>query len=84
MILPRLRTIYDSVRRKTAAAILTLHQTGAFENGIEISRSDLASFLGIAKETLTRTLTDFKEEQLISTHKNEIVVIDKEKLQKVR
>lgn len=75
---------YDSVRQKTADAILTLHQKEEALDSIEISRSDLASFLGIAKETLTRTLTNFKEEGLISTHKNKIKIIEKEKLRKVQ
>ena len=75
---------YDSVRRKTADAILQLQKKMMPFDTIEISRSDLASFLGIAKETLTRTLTDFKEEQLISTHKNEIQVLDKESLERIQ
>lgn len=75
---------YDSVRKKTADAILTLQLKDEREDSIEITRSDLASFLGIAKETLTRTLTNFKEEGLISTHKNKIKIIEKDKLQKVQ
>ncbi|UCE94838.1 MAG: response regulator, partial [Flavobacteriaceae bacterium] len=76
--------VYDSVRRKTADAIIQLHDKKGGESPIEISRSDLASFLGIAKETLTRTLTDFKEENLIYTQKNEIRITDREKLQKIQ
>ena len=75
---------YDSVRRKTADAILQLQEKRGSNKTIEISRSDLASFLGIAKETLTRTLTDFKEEQLISTNKNEIHILKKDKLQRIQ
>ncbi len=75
---------YDSVRRKTADAILQLEKKGGDQKTIDISRSDLASFLGIAKETLTRTLTDFKEEQLISTNRNEIYILNKEKLQRIQ
>lgn len=74
---------YDSVRRKTADAIVQLQSKGE-KSSIEISRSDLASFLGIAKETLTRTLTDFKEEELIDTIKNKIKVLDKEKLMHIK
>jgi len=74
---------YDSVRRKTADAILQLQEKRGNNKGIEISRSDLASFLGIAKETLTRTLTDFKEEELISTNKNKIHILKKDKLQRI-
>lgn len=75
---------YDSVRRKTADAILQLQEKRGNHKAIEISRSDLASFLGIAKETLTRTLTDFKEEKLISTNKNEIYILNRSKLQKIQ
>jgi len=75
---------YDSVRRKTADAILQLDKKGDQRLAIEISRSDLAGFLGIAKETLTRTLTDFKEEKLISTNKNEILILNQKKLQKIQ
>jgi len=71
---------YDSVRKKTANAILHLQNKEVSEEGIEISRSDLASILGIAKETLTRTLTDFKDEKLIETNRNRIQIIDKQKL----
>lgn len=75
---------YDSVRRKTADAILQLQEKRGNNKTIEISRSDLASYLGIAKETLTRTLTDFKEEQLIRTNKNEIHILKRERLQKIQ
>ncbi len=74
---------YDSVRSKTADAILHLHRKREPENKVDISRSDLASFLGIAKETLTRTLTDFKEEKLIKTFKNEIQILDYKGLKKI-
>ena len=75
---------YDSVRRKTADAILQLQEKRGNNKSIEISRSDLASFLGIAKETLTRTLTDFKEEELISTNKNKIYILKKDKLERIQ
>jgi len=75
---------YDSVRKKTANAILYLQNKEVCEEGIEISRSDLASILGIAKETLTRTLTDFKDEKLIKTNRNKIQIIDKQKLMETK
>jgi CRP-like cAMP-binding protein/CheY-like chemotaxis protein len=74
---------YDSVRKKTADAILELIDKSSGD-AIEISRSDLASFLGVAKETLTRTLTDFKEEKLIHTYKNQIKVLNRDKLHRIR
>jgi CRP-like cAMP-binding protein len=71
---------YDSVRKKTADALLQLIPEGSRENLIHISRSDLASRIGIAKETLTRTLTDFKDENLIRTKRNAIEVVNSRKL----
>jgi CRP-like cAMP-binding protein/CheY-like chemotaxis protein len=71
---------YDSVRKKTADAILQLTPESAKERVVRISRSDLASMIGIAKETLTRTLTDFKEEKLIRTNRNTIQVLNTKKL----
>lgn len=74
---------YDSVRCRTADAILHLQGKKSHESSLDISRSDLASFLGIAKETLTRTLTDFKDEKLIQTFKNEIKILDKKGLERL-
>lgn len=74
---------YDSVRKKTADTLLQLTQEGSKENLIQISRSDLASIIGIAKETLTRTLTDFKEERLINTDRNTIKILNQRKLMNI-
>jgi CRP-like cAMP-binding protein/CheY-like chemotaxis protein len=74
---------YDSVRKKTADAILQLAPESAKERVVRISRSDLASMIGIAKETLTRTLTDFKEEKLIRTNRNTIQVLNTKKLSNI-
>lgn len=79
-----LHLVYDPVRSKTADAILYLQKKAGFEKNVDISRSDLASYLGIAKETLTRTLTDFKEEKLIETFKNEIQILNHKGLQRIR
>ena len=74
---------YDSVRKKTADTLLQLIKEGSKENLIQISRSDLASIIGIAKETLTRTLTDFKEERLINTDRNTIKILNQRKLMSI-
>jgi len=70
---------YDSVRGRTAKCLLLLVAEDPL-NKIVISRSDLASLTGIAKETLIRTLTDFKEEGYIETSRNYVKVIDKKAL----
>jgi CRP-like cAMP-binding protein len=74
---------YDSVRKKIAESILLL-STKSENKKIEISRYDLASLVGIAKETLIRTLTEFKEENIIKTDRNSIKIIDINKLRSIR
>lgn len=74
---------YGSVRKKTAASLIKLALKSSDENEIKISRSDLASLTGIAKETLIRTLTDFKDEELITTSRKIVKIIDLEKLKKI-
>ncbi len=56
---------YHSVRRRVASTLINLYdQTQA---PVHLLREDLASLAGTAKETLIRTLTDFKNEGLIET-----------------
>jgi len=77
---------YGSVRKKTAITLLKLVKTN-FVNSkdkITISRSNLAKLIGIAKETLTRTLHDFKVEKLIETYPKSIKLINKKKLLKIQ
>jgi len=75
---------YDSVRKKTADTLLQLGHKEEKEYIIEMSRSDLASIIGIAKETLIRTLTDFKEERIIRTNRNSIRIINSKKLELIK
>ncbi len=74
-----LHLAYDSVRRRVATALLVLWQK-AQERGepyIFVYRDDLAGFVGTAKETVIRTLSDFKEEGLINIlEKGHIEVVD--------
>ena len=69
---------YNSVRKRVATALVQLHdQTHAT---ISLLREDLASLAGTAKETLIRTLTDFKNEGMIEIHEGSIQVLALEKL----
>jgi len=47
---------------------------------INLSREDLANFVGTATETLIRLLKDFKEDELIKTHARKIEIINKEEI----
>ncbi len=74
---------YNSVRGRTAKSLLLLVNNDPF-NKIILSRADLASLTGIAKETLIRTLSDFKDEGLIETSRTFVKIINKKELQKLR
>jgi len=77
---------YDSVRKKVSKALQALHQKYE-QDGVarfSILREDLASLAGTAKETVIRTLSDFKEEDLIEIEGNDIIIPDAEKLHMMR
>jgi len=80
-----LQLAYDSVRKKMADAILRLYkQTNAGDGSIRISREDLAAFAGMATETVSRTLSDFRSEGLIEKNGSIIRVIDLQRLSKMK
>ena len=75
---------YSSVRKKVANALLLFaadHKTDSTQFvSISVSREDLASKAGTAKETLIRTLSDFKAEGLIDIKTKSIVLNDQDAL----
>lgn len=78
-----LHLAYDSVRRRVASALLVLHQKSLDQGkeSIVIYREDLAGYVGTAKETVIRTLSDFKEDRYIEILERGIIkVIDLEGL----
>ena len=80
-----LQLAYHSVRKKMAGAILRLfHQKGTREMILTISREDLAAMACMAIETVSRTLSDFRDEKLIDRQGTVITIIDLEKLSKMK
>lgn len=85
-----LKLAYNSVRKRVAESLLLLHERYKQENeadgifSMAISREDLANLAGTAKETVIRTLADFKAEGLITIQGSRIIVQDIRKLQMVR
>ena len=71
-----------SVRERLAAALILLQDIYKNEM-INLTREDLANFVGTATETLIRLLKDFKEEDVIRTYARKIEIIDSEKLHKI-
>ncbi|MGN6566529.1 MAG: response regulator [Flavipsychrobacter sp.] len=75
---------YNSLRKKVADALLTIHNKyngGNTENLIDISRENLANIAGTAKESVIRTLSDFKDEKLIDIRNGDIAILNEKKLQ---
>jgi CRP-like cAMP-binding protein len=69
---------YNSVRKRVATALVNLcEQSGPH---LHFLREDLAALAGTAKETLIRTLTDFKNEALIEIHDGTISILKLDKL----
>ncbi|HTE00097.1 MAG TPA: response regulator [Mucilaginibacter sp.] len=80
-----LQLAYHSVRKRMAEAVLRLHkQSGNEEDGFKITREDLAAMAGMATETVSRTLSDFKEEGLIEKKGSAIRLMDVLRLTKMR
>jgi CRP-like cAMP-binding protein/CheY-like chemotaxis protein len=76
-----LQLAYNSVRKKMADAILRLYrQQGPDDLNLKISREDLAAMAGMASETVSRTLSDFKDEALIEKKGSIITILDLSRL----
>jgi CRP-like cAMP-binding protein len=78
-----LELAYHSVRRRLASVLVRLSKQSA-DNKFKISREELASMAGIATETVSRTLTDFKEEGLIDKQSSQVQILAIEKLIKMK
>ena len=78
---------YKPVRSRVANALLFL--SGKLNNGgngsveFALCRSDLASFVGTAKETVNRLLSEFRNENLITTEGKAIKILKPEKLDRL-
>lgn len=74
---------YSSLRKRVAKALIDIYQKynpGSGSRPIEISRDDIAHYIGTATESLIRTLSDFKSEKLIVITDGKVVISDPEKL----
>ena len=80
-----LQMAYSSMRRKTASTILQFADIlqKNEDNTITIGRYDLANVAGIAKESLIRTLSEFKKLDLIEITGRNIRIIDLKGLKEV-
>ena len=78
---------YNSLRKKVADALLALQSkykdSNEQEFSIDISRESLASISGTATESLIRTLSDFKQENLIAIRDRKIFITNSSKLERM-
>lgn len=83
-----LNLAYDSVRKRVADALVELQKKYSEDNEssftIAISRNELASLVGTSTETVIRTLSDFKDENLISIKGSKITISKPNELANLR
>jgi CRP/FNR family cyclic AMP-dependent transcriptional regulator len=79
-----LNLAYSSLRKKVAYGLVQLLDNyNAEENEhpvLNLSRENMANSIGIATESLIRTLSDFKEEKLVDLQKGKVIIINEQKL----
>ena len=80
---------YDTVRKRTADALMKLFHTYESEKGkkdikFEATRADLASMVGTATESVIRILSEFKKDGYIKIEGSSIEILQPEKLSAIR
>ncbi len=83
-----LKLAYNSVRKRVADALIDLAQkfgrTDLDTSTFKVSRDDLAAMVGTANETVSRTLSDFKDEKLIEKEASNIKILSLSRLRKIK
>lgn len=74
---------YHSVRKRLAETLLRISEIN-HKDSFKISRNDLAAMAGMATETVSRTLSDFKEDNLIDKKGGDISILSKDRLIKMK
>ncbi|WP_449436828.1 Crp/Fnr family transcriptional regulator [Pedobacter steynii] len=75
---------YLSVRKRIAQVLVRLSCKSPSTTFLNISRDELAELAGVALETVSRTLSDFKEEGLIERKGNQLELIDIARITKLK
>jgi CRP-like cAMP-binding protein len=78
-----LNLAYSSLRKRVASALVDITTKFNLSDkvmAIEISREEIAQYVGTATESLIRTLSDFKSEKLIEIKNGKIIVNNTDKL----
>jgi len=75
---------YHSVRKRLAQTLVKLNNQMPDPENFKISRDELAAMAGMATETVSRTLSDFKDEKLIEKKGSLITILDLNKLARMK
>ena len=80
-----LKLAYDSARKRVAGALIFIskkYQTkdSKNESSFVLLRENISALSGISPESVSRNLTDFKEEGLIEANKGKIKIVNFDKL----
>jgi DNA-binding response OmpR family regulator len=78
-----LNLAYNSVRQRTAEALLKVFHLKDSDQKLSVSRDDLAKMVGTASESVIRVLSDFKDEGLIDIESGKIKILAPNKLENV-
>lgn len=76
-----LQLAYHSVRKRMAEVLLRVAKS---EGKVKLSRENLASMAGMATETVSRTLSDFKDEALIEKQGSTIIILNQKGLEQMK
>jgi len=82
-----LNLAYSSLRKRVAKAledIVDKFNITDSKKSIEISREEIAQYIGTATESLNRTISDFKAEGLIDINKGKIVPVNMHKVRNLK
>ncbi len=78
-----LQLAYNSVRQRTAEALLKLYELKSENDTIIAPREELANLVGTATESVIRVLSDFRDEGLIDISSSRIKIVNRAGLEKV-
>lgn len=83
-----IKMAYDSARKRVSEALLYIHNKyhsdPASNSSFPVNRENISAIAGISPESVSRNLTDFKEEGLIETTNGIIKIIDAKKLTAIK
>ena len=83
-----LKLAYNSARKRVAEALLFVYrkykEEGKTDFTFSLNRENISALAGISPESVSRNLTDFREEGLIHTENGTIKIVDYKKLENLK